>query len=71
VDVAEWLHNLGLAQYAEVFAENAVDWDVLPNLTAEDLKEIGWPSAQVVAGDCGVGGASCFTPSDRGRPAHR
>jgi class 3 adenylate cyclase/tetratricopeptide (TPR) repeat protein len=41
VDIAEWLHGLGLGQYSPAFAENAVDWDVLPKLTAEDLREIG------------------------------
>jgi class 3 adenylate cyclase len=41
VDVAEWLRDLGLGQYAPAFAENAVLWDVLPKLTADDLKEIG------------------------------
>src|SRR5260370_34847782 len=41
IDVAEWLHSLGLARYAEAFAENAIDWEVLPQLTSDDLREIG------------------------------
>jgi class 3 adenylate cyclase len=41
VDIAEWLQGLGLGQYAPAFAENAIHWDVLPKLTADDLKEIG------------------------------
>jgi hypothetical protein len=41
VDIAEWLESLGLAQYAPAFAENAIDWAILPKLTADDLKEIG------------------------------
>jgi class 3 adenylate cyclase len=41
VDIAEWLQGLGLGQYAPAFAENAINWDVLPELTADDLKEIG------------------------------
>jgi hypothetical protein len=41
VDIAEWLQGLGLAKYAAAFAENAINWDVLPELTADDLKEIG------------------------------
>jgi len=41
VDIAEWLQGLGLGQYAPAFAENAIRWDVLPKLTADDLKEIG------------------------------
>jgi class 3 adenylate cyclase/predicted ATPase len=41
VDIAEWLRGLGLGKYAPAFAENAINWDVLPELTADDLKEIG------------------------------
>jgi class 3 adenylate cyclase len=41
VDIAEWLQGLGLGKYAPAFAENAINWDVLPELTADDLKEIG------------------------------
>jgi SAM domain (Sterile alpha motif) len=33
--------RLDLAQYAEAFAANAIDWSVLPSLTADDLKDIG------------------------------
>ena len=39
--VAAWLDGLGLGQYAQAFAKNGVDADVLPHLTPEDLKEIG------------------------------
>ena len=41
MDIAEWLLGLGLGRYAPAFAENAINWDVLPELTADDLKEIG------------------------------
>jgi class 3 adenylate cyclase len=41
VDIAEWLRALGLGQYVPAFAENVVNWDVLPTLTMDDLKEIG------------------------------
>jgi class 3 adenylate cyclase/predicted ATPase len=41
VDIAEWLQGLGLGRYAPAFAENAINWDVLPELTADDLKEVG------------------------------
>src|SRR5579872_1933431 len=41
VDVTDWLRQLSLAQYADAFAENAIDWAVLPTLTAEDLRDIG------------------------------
>ncbi len=41
VDVGTWLRELGLDQYQSAFHDNAVDMEVLPRLTADDLKEIG------------------------------
>jgi class 3 adenylate cyclase/tetratricopeptide (TPR) repeat protein len=41
VDVATWLKNLGLGQYEAAFHNNAIDEEVLPKLTADDLKDIG------------------------------
>jgi hypothetical protein len=41
VDVGEWLKSLGLERYEATFRENDVDAEVLPDLTANDLKEIG------------------------------
>jgi hypothetical protein len=39
--VADWLEKLGLGQYAPRFAENDISFSVLPDLTDQDLKEIG------------------------------
>ena len=36
-----WLRSLGLGKYEAAFRENEIDERVLPNLTQEDLKEIG------------------------------
>ena len=41
MDVGVWLRGLGLGQYEEKFRENKIDADVLPRLTAEDLKDVG------------------------------
>jgi class 3 adenylate cyclase/predicted ATPase len=41
MDVAEWLRGLGLEQYEPAFRTNEIDATVLPNLTAEDLKDLG------------------------------
>ncbi len=41
IDIAAWLRDLGLAQYQGAFAKNAVDAEILLELTAEDLKELG------------------------------
>jgi class 3 adenylate cyclase/tetratricopeptide (TPR) repeat protein len=39
--IADWLEKLGLAQYAQRFAENAIDVSVLPELTDEDFDRLG------------------------------
>src|SRR5262249_18331645 len=39
--VADWLQKLGLGQYAQPFAENDISFSVLPDLTDQDLKELG------------------------------
>src|SRR5271163_1960936 len=41
MDVGELLRSLGLGQYEVAFRENEIDGEVLPKLTAEDLKDIG------------------------------
>src|SRR6185503_11886491 len=39
--VADWLEKLGLGQYAQRFAENDIGFSILPDLTDQDLKDIG------------------------------
>ena len=39
--VAEWLASIGLGEYAQRFAENAVDLSVVRHLTEQDLKDLG------------------------------
>src|SRR5271165_3185006 len=41
MDVGGWLRSLGLGQYEANFRDNKIDADVLPQLTADDLKDIG------------------------------
>ena len=41
MDIGGWLRGLGLERYEQAFRENEIDEDVLPGLTAEDLKELG------------------------------
>jgi class 3 adenylate cyclase/predicted ATPase len=41
VDIAAWLRGLGLAQYEQAFRDNAIDAAILPELTADDLKDLG------------------------------
>ena len=39
--IAEWLASIGLGEYAQRFAENAIDLSVVRDLTEQDLKELG------------------------------
>jgi hypothetical protein len=41
VDIAAWLRQLGLERYEEAFRENEIDAEILPKLTADDLKDLG------------------------------
>jgi SAM domain (Sterile alpha motif) len=41
IDVGAWLQDLGLGQYDAISREKAINEKVLPNLTAEDLKDMG------------------------------
>ena len=41
MDIGDWLRSLGLEQYEAAFRDNAITGKVLPNLTADDLKDLG------------------------------
>jgi class 3 adenylate cyclase/tetratricopeptide (TPR) repeat protein len=41
MEIEAWLQSLGLERYVPAFRENEIDWEVLPKLTSEDLREIG------------------------------
>ena len=41
MDIAAWLRELGLGRYEAAFRENEIDAEILPKLTADDLKDIG------------------------------
>ena len=43
--VSEWLKGLGLGQYSTMFQENAIDWELLPDLDLQTLKDIGVDAA--------------------------
>ncbi len=44
--IADWLEKLGMSEYARSFADNRIDFSVLPDLTDQDLEKLG-----VVLGD--------------------
>ena len=39
--ISEWLSSHGLSEYADRFVRNRIDLSVLPDLTDDDLKELG------------------------------
>jgi class 3 adenylate cyclase len=44
--IADWLEKLDMSEYAQRFADERIDFSVLPDLTDQDLKDLG-----VVLGD--------------------
>src|SRR5690242_6784258 len=44
-DVARWLEEMGLRQYADLFERLNVDFERLTSLTEQDLEELGLPPA--------------------------
>jgi hypothetical protein len=40
-DLAQWLKELGLSEYAQRFAENDIDFEVLGELTDTDFDRLG------------------------------
>jgi hypothetical protein len=41
MDIEGWLQSLGLERYYQAFHDNDVDAEVLPQLTADDLSNLG------------------------------
>src|SRR5262245_57755594 len=41
--ITEWLASIGLSEYAQRFADNAIDLSVIRDLTEQDLKDLGIP----------------------------
>lgn len=45
-NVEQWLNDLGLSKYAELFTENDIDLSVLPHISEDDLKDLGLTLAE-------------------------
>ena len=41
MNVADWLHNLGMGRYTAAFHAHGITAEVLPCLTADDLNDVG------------------------------
>jgi class 3 adenylate cyclase/predicted ATPase len=67
-DIAQWLQELGLAKYAQAFADNEIDIDAVPYLTEHMLEQIGLPigaRAKVLAAISGLAASSALERRDR------
>src|SRR3974390_875783 len=42
-EIGQWLRGLGLGRLEPAFVENAIDFDVLADLTESDLENLGFP----------------------------
>ncbi|UWU76496.1 AAA family ATPase [Bradyrhizobium huanghuaihaiense] len=74
MNVAAWLHGLGLGQYEQAFRENDIDAEVLAHLTADDLIGVGVTSVghrrKLIAAIAALRDAAALTPlSVPGAPA--
>src|SRR6266571_5067055 len=41
MNIAAWLQEIGLGEYGEIFRANAIDLEILPELTESDLEKLG------------------------------
>ncbi len=81
MNVADWLRTLGLGQYEAVFHENSVTVDLLPNLTLEDLKDLGvtlvgdrrrlLDAISALRADAGLAKDPQVASAERPRPSHQ
>ena len=61
MDIVFWLRSLGLGKYEGHVRENEIDETVLPNLTAEDLKELGVTALWGTVASCWMPSLLCVT----------
>ena len=65
--IVDWLERLGLGQYAQRFAENDIDFEVLSDLTDQDLEKIGVASVghrrKLLRAIANLGGLETITPA--------
>jgi len=69
MDVGDWLRSLGLGKYERAFVANAIDSDVLPELTEIDFEKLGIPLGDrkrlmKAIRSTAVGSASAVTGTD-------
>src|SRR6516162_987467 len=63
MDVGGWLRGLGLDRYEATFRDNAIDADVLADLTDGDLEKLGLPLGDRKRLLKAIAGLVCFAPA--------
>jgi hypothetical protein len=72
-DLRDWLHSNGLEQYADVFEANDIGLDILPDLSEQDLEQLGLSLGNrrrlmKAIADRGAGPGRCAQPGNQRRP---
>jgi hypothetical protein len=74
MDIGAWLRTMGLGPYEAAFRDNAIDVDVLADLTDSDLEKLGLPLSdrkrllKALAGFSGSPSAPTKLESSQARP---
>jgi class 3 adenylate cyclase len=70
MDVGGWLRGLGLGEYEDNFRNNKIDADVFPQLTADDLRDMGVVAVgdrrRLVSAIAALAGATPSAPAHKG-----
>src|SRR5262245_24134591 len=75
MDVGRWLRSLGLGRYEAAFHDNAIDANVLADLTDGDLEKLGLPLGdrkrllKAISGFVGAPGAATKSEPAAAHPA--
>jgi class 3 adenylate cyclase len=70
--IADWLKELGMSEYAQLFADNSIDdVSILRDLTDQDLKDVGVPLGhrrKMLRAIAELSGAALATPQPTAQP---
>jgi class 3 adenylate cyclase/predicted ATPase len=75
MDIGRWLRGLGLGEYEDNFRNNRIGADVLPRLTADDLRDIGVVAVgdrhRLLSAIAALAGATPAVDAPPSRPTHK
>ena len=70
IEIAEWLRGLGLEQYAPAFAENVIDWEILPEADQRRFQRDRRRRQSAIAASCWRRSLPCARPRGRAPLSH-